>query len=80
MSMNRTCWNPDPSPPALPDCPFEAANDFAGQTSFSNKQVKIRVAVAVVLEHIQLAIVWMLMKRNKSAAGSKEESWKLQRE
>ena len=80
MAINRTCWNPDPNPQGLPDCPFEAPDDFLSTSSFSSRQLKIRVAVAVVLEHIQLLLLWAIMKRNKSATGNTENSWKMQRE
>ena len=82
MSINRTCWNSNPNPYAhhMPGCPFELPHDFMDASSVSSKQLKFRVAVVILLEHIQLLLLWSVLKRNKSAAGSTKNSWKMQRE
>ena len=80
MASNATCWQ-DPMPELNTDCPFVQGitEEWKQKSERTSNQGLHRVVCFVVLENIQVVLLYAMIKWNQAKDGNIQEKWKAAR-
>jgi hypothetical protein len=67
-SINTTCWQDQPV--AMPACPFTLNEEFLESTKMSGNQWFHRFASFVVIEHLQVLLLYFVAQWNRNRDGN----------